>query len=158
MQPEVFSSGYIIFRKEAVLEFLLMKHADRWDLPKGHLDAGETREQAALRELHEETGIEPSAIWHDPVFRYVNHYHVSYKRDNKKPRLKELTIFMGFLLRDQTIQPTEHPDYRWWRWNPPHLIQPQTIDPLLEKVAAHIQQVPQWPNIELPPVADRNVN
>lgn len=28
-----------------------------WSLPKGHLEAGETAEQAAVREVHEETGI-----------------------------------------------------------------------------------------------------
>ncbi|GAB3562564.1 NUDIX hydrolase [Spelaeicoccus albus] len=28
-----------------------------WCLPKGHLEAGETEEQAAIREIHEETGI-----------------------------------------------------------------------------------------------------
>ncbi len=29
----------------------------RWSLPKGHLEEGETSEQAAVREVHEETGI-----------------------------------------------------------------------------------------------------
>jgi mutator protein MutT len=29
-----------------------------WSLPKGHIEAGETPEQAALREVQEETGIE----------------------------------------------------------------------------------------------------
>jgi ADP-ribose pyrophosphatase YjhB (NUDIX family) len=29
----------------------------RWSLPKGHLEAGETYEQAAVREVAEETGI-----------------------------------------------------------------------------------------------------
>lgn len=29
----------------------------RWSLPKGHLEAGETLEQAAVREVAEETGI-----------------------------------------------------------------------------------------------------
>ena len=29
-----------------------------WSLPKGHIEEGETPEQAALREVHEETGIE----------------------------------------------------------------------------------------------------
>ncbi len=29
-----------------------------WSLPKGHIEAGETAEQAAVREIREETGIE----------------------------------------------------------------------------------------------------
>ncbi len=29
----------------------------RWSLPKGHIEAGETTEQAAVREVAEETGI-----------------------------------------------------------------------------------------------------
>ena len=28
-----------------------------WSLPKGHIETGETAEQAAVREVHEETGI-----------------------------------------------------------------------------------------------------
>ncbi|MGX7682071.1 NUDIX hydrolase [Jatrophihabitans sp. DSM 45814] len=33
-----------------------------WSLPKGHLEAGETAEQAAVREVAEETGIEGQII------------------------------------------------------------------------------------------------
>ena len=33
-----------------------------WSLPKGHLEAGETLEQAAIREVAEETGIRGSII------------------------------------------------------------------------------------------------
>jgi 8-oxo-dGTP pyrophosphatase MutT (NUDIX family) len=48
------TKGLVIGRrdlKDATREKLI------WSLPKGHLEAGETPEQAAIREVHEETGI-----------------------------------------------------------------------------------------------------
>ena len=44
-----------------VPKFLVLtarKNPDHWIFPKGHIDPGETPEQAALRELREEAGIE----------------------------------------------------------------------------------------------------
>ncbi len=38
-------------------EILLIFRRDKWDLPKGKLDKGETLEQCALREVQEETGL-----------------------------------------------------------------------------------------------------
>jgi 8-oxo-dGTP pyrophosphatase MutT (NUDIX family) len=54
-----FSAGGVIIRKNSgVLEVLLIK--DRfgsWTWPKGHMEAGETPEETALREINEETGL-----------------------------------------------------------------------------------------------------
>ncbi len=145
MEPELFSSGFLLFRKQNLLQFLLMKHADRWDLPKGHLDPGETKEQAALRELSEETGLSTSDVWIDREFKYESQYWVSYKRSSGLKQLKQLTIFLGLLTQDREIVPTEHLGCAWFDWSPPHQIQTETIDPLLMQIRQYFEQRPDWP-------------
>lgn len=134
-KPQVRSCGVLIVRGDPIDSFLLMKHADRWDLPKGHVDPGETDLECALRELEEETGFSTEDIELDPKFRFVSQYKVKYKRTGGKPKLKELVIFLGRLMTDKTIVPTEHEGFRWFDWQPPHLIQKNTIDPLLASLA-----------------------
>lgn len=54
------SAGGVVYRREANgLEVLVCKSSGyhRWVLPKGIIDAGETYEQAAVREVREETGV-----------------------------------------------------------------------------------------------------
>ena len=147
MEPEVFSSGFLLFRKQKALQFLLMKHPTRWDLPKGHLDPGETKQQAALRELSEETGLNAADVWFDPNFVFEHRYWVSYKRDRDKRRRKELSIYLGFLLSDKPILLTEHVGYEWIDWSPPHQIQIETIDPLIQKVSVYFETQPKWPEL-----------
>jgi len=145
MQPEVFSSGYLVFRLGRPIQFLLMQHANRWDLPKGHLDPGETAMQAVLRELQEETGIKPSELWTDPAFVFRQQYTVN---EAKRSKLKELIVYLGWLRADREIQPTEHIGFSWFDWSPPHALQAQTIDPLLDEVARHLAKQTYWPPAE----------
>jgi 8-oxo-dGTP diphosphatase len=55
------SCGAVTWRvNEGRLELLLIKqfeHKDSWGIPKGHMDAGETLVECALREVREETGV-----------------------------------------------------------------------------------------------------
>lgn len=131
--PEVKSCGFLIIRGQPIEQFLLMRHADRWDLPKGHVDPGETEMQCALRELVEETGLTEQDIEVIPGFRFTHQYVVREKRDGQVYD-KTLVIFLARLLHDAKIECTEHCDYQWFRWSPPHQIQERTIDPLLSAV------------------------
>jgi ADP-ribose pyrophosphatase YjhB (NUDIX family) len=44
---QVKSCGFLVMKSDQ--SFLLMKHSDRYDLPKGHMEIGETEQQTALR-------------------------------------------------------------------------------------------------------------
>jgi len=43
-------------------ESLMIYRNNRWDLPKGHVDCGESDEECAVREIAEETGVEGAKI------------------------------------------------------------------------------------------------
>ena len=139
---QIKACGVLVVRGNPAESFLLMKHKDRWDLPKGHLDGDETEEECARRELLEETGITAEDIELIPGFRWVTEYEVQSKRFGEKCH-KTLVIFLGRLKRDVKITLTEHLDFRWFPWQPPHRIQSQTINPLLAVVDRYL-----FPNSE----------
>lgn len=64
------AAGGVVVRDDGTI--LMIRMRGRWDLPKGHIEAGESDSTAALREVEEETGIvaelcdtEPMAVtWH----------------------------------------------------------------------------------------------
>jgi 8-oxo-dGTP pyrophosphatase MutT (NUDIX family) len=58
MSKKEHSAGGVILEDRSVLLILVqnLKGEKIWTFPKGHLEAGETAEQAALREVSEETG------------------------------------------------------------------------------------------------------
>ena len=136
---EIKACGFLIVRGDPIEQFLLMEHKDRLDLPKGHVDPGESEMECALRELQEETGIAISDIEVDDDFRFTTKYTVESKRDNYRTCLKTVVLFLGRLVREVEIQLTEHAGYRWEKWNPPHTLDNPTIDPLLQHLATHLK-------------------
>lgn len=71
------TSGGMVFRRNKDtnnIEILLIQDAkDRWTIPKGHIEEGETAKQTAEREIREETGLQQMKVmnWLGKInFRY----------------------------------------------------------------------------------------
>lgn len=71
------TAGGVIFRRKANakgIEILLIQDAkNRWTIPKGHIEEGETAKQTAEREIQEETGLQEMKVmnWLGKInFRY----------------------------------------------------------------------------------------
>ena len=73
------TAGGIIYRldKSGKAEFLLVQDAkNRWTIPKGHIEPGETSKQTAEREINEETGLQEMN-----VLSWLGKIHFRYRRD-----------------------------------------------------------------------------
>ncbi len=57
-------------------KFLFIRRFDRWDLPKGKMEKGESPEEAAVREVEEETGVKGLEITGElPVTFHIYPHH-----------------------------------------------------------------------------------
>ena len=70
-------------------------------LPKGHLDDGESMEQAAAREVQEETGVEGELVARLGDVQYW------YRRKNGRPRPKQVTFYL-FEYRSGDVADHDH--------------------------------------------------
>ena len=69
------SAGCVVFNGEEKVLLLRRADGDLWCLPKGHVDPGESDEQAALREVAEESGLRAKIVRRLPDVRYSFHRH-----------------------------------------------------------------------------------
>lgn len=73
------TAGGIVFRrnkKTGELEMLLTQDAkDRWTIPKGHIEEGETAKETAEREIREETGLKEMDL-----MAWLGKIHFRYRR------------------------------------------------------------------------------
>jgi 8-oxo-dGTP pyrophosphatase MutT (NUDIX family) len=75
------TAGGIVFRRDAEkgIEILLIQDAkDRWTIPKGHIEEGETAQQTAKREIGEEAGLTDTE-----VLGWLGKIHFRYRRIDK---------------------------------------------------------------------------
>jgi 8-oxo-dGTP pyrophosphatase MutT (NUDIX family) len=76
------TAGGIVFRRakdNKGVEILLIQDAkDRWTIPKGHIEEGETAQQTAKREIGEEAGLQNVEI-----LGWLGKIHFRYRRVDK---------------------------------------------------------------------------
>jgi dihydroneopterin triphosphate diphosphatase len=91
--------------------FLLLKRSAHkiypglWQMVSGHIKKGETAVQTALRELQEETGLQPSRFWVAPN---VNSF---YSPDEDS--ISFIPVFVAQVNNDNVLISDEHSEFKW---------------------------------------------
>lgn len=97
------SAGVIVFRSSGTSPpqrlYLLLDYGRYWDYAKGHVEKGETDRDAALRELHEETGIDSATLL--PDFAHEITY---FFRTRRRGVIRKTVVF--FLARTDSDEVT----------------------------------------------------
>ncbi|AZA56855.1 NUDIX domain-containing protein [Chryseobacterium shandongense] len=85
-------------------DLLFIKRLGKWDLPKGKMEKGESREESAVREIEEETGLQNvellsfiNTTYHiyverngDKVLKCTHWFEMSFNgEDTSKPQIEE---------------------------------------------------------------------
>jgi 8-oxo-dGTP pyrophosphatase MutT (NUDIX family) len=95
-------------------EILFIFRRDKWDLPKGKLDKGETIEQCAVREVEEETGLTNIVL--KKLLVITNHTY----NENGKHILKETHWYKMKATSAQSLIPQEEEQITGLKWITKH--------------------------------------
>ena len=109
---EEISAGAVIYHDDpnsGVRKYLVLHYpAGHWDFPKGAVEKGETEEQAATREIREESGLHVQSFV--PNFRKEIEYH--YRRQDGLAHKRVIFFLAKSDLNKVTIS-FEHSGYDW---------------------------------------------
>ncbi len=93
---------------------LMMFRRGMWDLPKGHLDEGETLPECAVREVCEECGLDPAAL--TIVHELIRTRH-SYLTADGLSETKQVTWFlMTYSGNPDALTPQSEEDITALEW------------------------------------------
>ncbi|HLE07396.1 MAG TPA: NUDIX domain-containing protein [archaeon] len=106
MRNEV-SAGGVVYNPTLKKILLIKDFADKWALPKGWIEKGETEEQAAVREVQEETGLKNLKIL-ARLGETEYFYAATHNRDyglKKGERVHKRVIFFLMETADEKLVP-----------------------------------------------------
>ncbi|MEL6657139.1 MAG: NUDIX hydrolase [Bacteroidota bacterium] len=95
-------------------QWLLIFRREHWDLPKGKIDPGESQEEAAIREVQEETGLKLLEL-QDPL---PTTYHTF--RDKKDRRVLKITHWYRMATQETHLIPQLEEDIEQAVWMSPN--------------------------------------
>lgn len=106
---EVSAGGLVLRRRESTYDALLIGRGTPriWSLPKGHLEARESPEQAALREVREETGC-----WAELITKLSDISYWFYI--NRSKHKKSVTFYLMRYLSGDTANHDHEVDEAQW--------------------------------------------
>ena len=111
MREEVSAGGVVLFGN-AIL--LLRKFNGDWVLPKGKVEEGENRQEAALREVLEETGVKADILKYldenRAVHKTVFWYLMQARNMNTVPQKEEGFIDAKFIHLDRVVDLARYDD------------------------------------------------
>lgn len=104
------AGGVVLNKKGLVL--VVNQNGNSWSLPKGHIDEGEGKLQAAIREIYEESGIKNLSYIKE--LGSYERYRIGLDGGEDKSEIKKIYIFL-FKTKEEKLNPIDpgNPEARW---------------------------------------------
>ena len=127
------SCGVIPYRitSEGIRYLLILQTNGFWSLPKGHMEAFETEQETALRELQEETGLQ--ATLHPHIREMVSYPMAG-------GRTKQVVLFPGNVSGRITLQHSEATRYRWVNAQDAMRLLHPDFTPVMERTQRYLEE------------------
>jgi len=100
---EIQAAGGVVRRDDGLFAVVHRPRYDDWSLPKGKLDPDETFEEAALREVWEETGLSAELVSQLPPVHYA-----------VRDRPKVVRYWLMRVVSDPGFEPNDEVDELRW--------------------------------------------
>jgi putative (di)nucleoside polyphosphate hydrolase len=146
-----FRAGVVAVVTDARGQVMAFERSDvpgAWQLPQGGIDVGEATEDAAWRELQEETGLGPDDV--DLIGEYpewtIYEWPVGVRDDgvrrHSRNRLGQAQRWFVFRVRHGLVEPIpDGVEFQAWRWVDPRWLIDQVVEfrrPAYERVLSRL--------------------